>query len=103
MDLDTRATYDALIDDLAADARGRSDPPTNEDVWASVSEAVPELTGAVCDRILTLSTTAPDAELVTEVTTARDSTDAERKRARAVTVLVQDVERRLDERANRED
>jgi len=100
MDIDTRAAYDALIDDLVADARTRADPPTNEDVWASVSDRVPELTGDVCDRILSLSTTAPDAELVEEVTTARDSTNAERKRARALTVLVQDVETRLDERAD---
>ena len=100
MDIDTRAAYDALIDDLVADARARSDPPENEQVWASVSDRVPELTGDVCDQILSLSTTAPDAELVDEVTSARDSTDAETKRARAVTVLVQDVETRLDARAN---
>ncbi|QSG01587.1 hypothetical protein [Natranaeroarchaeum sulfidigenes] len=100
MELDTRAAYDALIDDLVADARARAEPPENEDVWASVSDRVPELTGDVCDRILTLSTTAPDAELVEEVTAARDSTEAERKRAQALTVLVQDVETRLDERTD---
>lgn len=100
MDLETRAAYDALIDDLVADAGERADLPDNEAVWASVSDRVPELTGDVCDQILTLSTTAPDAELVQEVTAARDSTEAERKRARALTVLVQDVERRLDERAD---
>lgn len=99
MELETRAEYDALVDEIAANAEDQATPPTNEDVWASVSDVVPKLTGAVCDRVLDLSTRVPDDELVDEVTAARDSTAAETKRAEAVTVLVQDVETRLRERS----
>jgi len=95
-DLDSRERYDALIDDLAIDARERADgAPTNDDCWDSVSAFVPELSGPVCERVLELSDSDPDEELVEHVTDARGSNDAEYRRAEAVTVLLQDVEARF--------
>lgn len=95
-DLDSPEQYDALIENLAMDARERADgPPTNDDCWESVSAFVPELSGPVCERVLELSDSDPDEELVERVTDARGSNDAEYRRAEAVTVLLQDVEARL--------
>ena len=95
-DLETREQYEALIDDLAADARERSSgEPTTDDCWDSVAAFVPELTGPVCARVLELSEREPAADLVEHVTDARGSDDAEFQRAEAVTVLLQDVELRL--------
>ncbi|SNZ15982.1 hypothetical protein SAMN06269185_2666 [Natronoarchaeum philippinense] len=97
-DLETREQYEALIDDLAADARERSPgEPTTDDCWDSVAAFVPELSGPVCARVLELSDSDPDAELVEHVTDARDSDAAEHQRAEAVTVLLQDVELRLSD------
>jgi len=100
--LDSPEQYDALIDNLEMDARERADgAPTNDDCWESVSAFVPELSGQVCDRVLELSDSDPDEELVEHVTDARGSNDAEYRRAEAVTVLLQDVEARLgDANAN---
>ena len=95
-DLDTREQYDALIDDLAADARERAgSAPTQDDCWDSVSAFVPQLTAPVCDRVLELSEREPLADLVEHVTDARGSDEAEYRRAQAVTVLLQDVEASL--------
>jgi len=94
--LDSPEQYDTLIDNLAMDARERADgPPTNDDCWESVSAYVPELSGPVCERVLELSDSDPDEELVEHVTDARGSNDDEYRRAQAVTVLLQDVEAQL--------
>lgn len=90
------AEYDDLVDRLADEAaddlpdRSRSDA-----VWEAVGDVVPRMTDAVCERVLALADSEPDAGLVEEVTKERGSDDAERLRARALTALVGDVQTRL--------
>jgi hypothetical protein len=98
-DLDSPERYDALIDDLAEDARERAaGTPTQDDCWDSVSAFVPELTGGVCERVLELSDSDPLDELVEHVAETRKSDAAEYRRAEAVTVLLQDVEAAIEKR-----
>lgn len=90
------AEYDDLVDRLAAAAaddlpdRSRSDA-----VWDAVGDVVPRMTDTLCERVLVLADSEPDAGLVAEVTSERGSDDAEQLRARALTALVGDVETRL--------
>lgn len=88
--------YDELVETLADEAaaelpmRNRSDA-----VWDTVGAVVPQLTDAVCERVLELADSEPRAELVEQVTAERDSGDAETLRAEALTALVGDVETRV--------
>lgn len=88
--------YDDLVADLADEAalelpgRSRSDA-----VWDAVGGVVPQLSDAICERVLDLADSEPDDALVEEVTSERDSDDAEQRRAQALTALVGDVEARL--------
>ncbi|GAB3682670.1 hypothetical protein GCM10028857_08960 [Salinarchaeum chitinilyticum] len=90
--------YDELVESLATDAaaelpmRNRSDA-----VWDTVGAVVPQMTDAVCERVLALADSEPRAELVEQVTAERGSDDAETLRAEALTALVADVEARLAE------
>lgn len=93
--------YDELVETLANEAatelpmRNRSDA-----VWDTVGEVVPQLTDAVCERVLELADSEPRAELVEQVTAERGSGDAETLRAEALTALVGDVDARVVETDN---
>lgn len=94
-DLDSREDYRALVRHLADEARAggvaESAAAREDAVWDAVGDVVPGLTAEVCESVLAHADREPDAGLVDEVTSARDSGDDERLRARAVTVLVADV------------
>lgn len=93
----TREEYDALRAELATTAAERIDAGGEPEavLWDVVGDVVPRLTQQVCDAILDHSEHDPLDGLVDEVATARDSDDDERRRAEAITVLLQDVDRRL--------
>lgn len=82
----------------APDAGRDEEPDVGIDaLWGAVGDVVPELTDSDCRRVLELADSEPDAALVEEVTSHRDSDGAERLRARALTVLVADLRDRLEE------
>lgn len=88
------AAYESLVEGLARDARdGRS---ADDPVWDAVGDVVADLTPPVCRRVLEHAANEPQDDVVAEVTEVRESDDAERLRARALTVLVADVRDRVD-------
>jgi hypothetical protein len=93
--------YDELVDDLAAEAAGEIPGRSRSDaVWDAVGAVVPQMTDDVCERVLTLADSEPRDALVEQVTSERDSDDAETLRAEALTALVGDVEARIAEDAD---
>lgn len=95
-----REEFEALCDRLADDVVDRLDGGADPEdaLWDAVSAAVPRLTRPVCDAILDRSARDPIAPLVAQVTADRGSDEDERRRAQAITVLLQEVDRRVADR-----
>ncbi|WP_248515872.1 hypothetical protein [Salinarchaeum laminariae] len=90
--------YDELVGALATEAADELPMQNRSDaVWDTVGALVPQMTDAVCERVLELADSDPQDALVEQVTDERDSDDAETVRAEALTALVGDVEARLAE------
>lgn len=89
-----REEYDAMCTDLTEAATDRIDEGDDpeEVLWDVVGDAVPRLTRPVSEAILDYSEYAPLDPLVEQVTADRDSDEAERRRAEAITVLLQEID-----------
>lgn len=66
-------------------------------LWDAVGAVVPQLTRPLCEAILDHSSCTPLAAVVDQATTDRNSDEDEIRRAEAVTVLLQEATRRLED------
>ena len=90
------ALVSRLTDDALAALAGAEGPDDQEDaLWSAVGGFVPEMEREVCEAVLDHADATPMDDLVEEVAAMRDSDDAERVRAEAFTVLLQDVNARV--------
>lgn len=94
----TATEFEQLRADLLDVATTRIDDetPAEEALWEAVGGVVPELTRPVSDAIIDHSAFDPIGPLVEEVVSQRDSDGDERRRAEAITVLLQEIDTKLD-------